>query len=281
MFYNPLQSCQPLSVSHIGLQTSSGAQLLEWDLGNMQHHIEKAVNKERAGMGSEMSSRHAKTLIEMRDRLCASMANDSKINNVSRMLDRDQRILACADSNNAIDNILRLLHNDTDFVAQGYAVIRLGSEASVDDPELKKYCIDEKVREHKATQLYQKMMEVVQDSKRARGALQKVTKELEGELKLMQASLKEEAAQELSVCRRKQLNVLADTIIEDIVGQVGSHVNEFLGSKPQSDAKRGALRSLQKVLRCDLSRLAKYMLLIRAQVGARPSLTAVTPQTFA
>ena len=254
-------------VLHFGLQTLSGPQLLEWDIEDMQYHIKKAVNKETAGMGAEMSNRHAKTLIRMRDRLCTAMANDSKINNVSRILDRDQRILACADSNKAVDNILSLLHNDADFMAQGYTVIRLGSGTSVDDPELKNYCIDEKVREHKVTRVYQMMMEVVQDSKRKSGALQKATKELEDELKVMQASLKQEAAQELVGCRRNQLNELADIVIEGIAGQVGPLVDEFLRSKPQSDAKRGALRGLKSVLRGDLSQLAKYMLLIRAQVS--------------
>jgi len=237
------------------------------NIDEMMDVIKNKVNKERPGEGPKMAELYAKLFLQMTGNLRKFIEDDRLKNSVARVLDRDFRILACADSNKAADNLLRLLHNNKDFMAQGYTVVRLGSGAGVDDPELQEYCIDEKIREHAITKVFLDMIDVVKNRDVSKDALPKATEELLAVLDTTQKNLKHDAEHEISCCMKAKLNDLATTI-GSIQKEVLDNVQVIVNSKPGSGQKKKALESLKAVLHKRVKHLAKCLLLIPAQVKA-------------
>eukprot|EP00191_Tetraselmis_sp_GSL018_P008829 CAMPEP_0177606568 /NCGR_PEP_ID=MMETSP0419_2-20121207/17379_1 /TAXON_ID=582737 /ORGANISM="Tetraselmis sp., Strain GSL018" /LENGTH=706 /DNA_ID=CAMNT_0019100943 /DNA_START=246 /DNA_END=2366 /DNA_ORIENTATION=- len=263
---NTLASQEEKDVAWMTLRTLSGQQLLEWDLEDMQYHIRKSVERECPGQGQAMAQKLAAKLVAMRDKLVDAMAKDTRVNSVPRSLDQDQRILACADSNNAVDNLLRLLDGDLDFMAQGYTVVRLGNSSTVAEPRLLKYSLEEQVKAHRLTRIYEDVMETLEKPGSTYENQRSKIEMLCEALRLEKESLKQEAEAELSESLKKMLIELADSVIESAMTKVKANFEIFVKSKPRSKDRLATLRKLTDVLREEVKDLASYRLTISAQV---------------
>lgn len=219
---------------------------------------------------------HAQTLLGMRDSLLSVKKERTKLNKVARMLDRDLRILICADSNQAVDNMLKILHNTKDFIAQGYTIARLGSVGQMEDPELAHYNLDEQVKSHNLYTMYEKLWLAVLDRNLSHKELQQVANDYVESLKKIQYRLRNEAEQTTALeSIRVKLAELADNCIESLIGRVPELVGLFVNSKARTEERKCNLKALKDLLRNELKPLAKYVLLIRAQV--RGSIHSLLP----
>ena len=265
-------------------QSMSGKMLSELDLDDMHYNIKTSYVKgekskaPRAGAvdvaalkqeGSRLASEHAAALLGMRDSLLASVEEDISTNKVARFLDRDLRILMCADSNQAVDNMLKHLHGDRAFIEQGYTIVRLGGIGQIEDPQLAHYCLDEQSKSHELYAMYELLWDAVLDRRLSYAELRQATREYVTRLREVQGSLRAEAEEATTLeSTRTKLCDLADNRIESLIGRVENLVELFVTSKSRSDERREHLKSLKTLLRTDLKPLAKFVLLIRAQVGA-------------